>query len=646
MKDGIIKVGAATPKITVADCQANKKTILTAIQDAADKGVKLLCLPELCITGATCGDLFYHKKLQDSAIAVLFELAEETKDLDLLFAVGLPLAYNGAIYNVGAVVCHGRILGFVPKTGDCGRQFSSSFIPGGEYITVNGYDDGVFGSQILFSCDTMPNCRIAVEVGESLYAPTAPSAVRPCPEATVILHLGAQPYLVGKTEKQRLVFGALSSLYCCAYIHAETGDGESTTDYVFAGENLIAQNGTVSTQATPFENGLTVADIDLDLLCAERQRKDFPTWESRLSCNNGSPSVDLWGASFELGETVTAFSSPLWHLPFIPADKAESDRRCAEILKMQSKGLEKRMRHTHCQRPILGISGGLDSTLALLVTVMTTDALDLPRSSVLTVTMPCFGTTKRTKTNAQIICEALGVTFREIPIADAVRQHLKDLNHPEDVQDVTYENAQARERTQILMDLANMENGMVIGTGDLSELALGFATYNGDHMSMYGVNANIPKTLVRHLVRYYAEHLASDKLKASLLDIIDTPVSPELLPANGEQIVQCTEDIVGPYELHDFFLFYLLRYGFSPAKIFRLACHAFAKIYAPEVILKWQRTFTRRFFNQQFKRSCLPDGVKVGSVGLSPRGDFQMPSDAVSTLWLQEIEQLEQQYKK
>ncbi len=634
MKDGILKVGAATPKITVADCKSNAKEIFLAIRYAQSQGVKILCLPELCITGATCQDLFFQKKLQEEALTTLFRIAEETKDCDLLFAIGLPLSHADALYNVAAIVCHGEILGFVPKTNlspqKDGRQFTSA-PKGSQSLTIQG-KEYPFGTEQCFVCSALPQCKITIEIGEDLSARDTRSSA--FADATLILRLGAQPYLIGSDAYEKNLITAKTSLSHCAYVSAQAGDGESTTDFVFAGANLIAQNGKILAQALPFENGLTIADLDFDLLCAERQRfqTTLPASANRVS--------------FDLEKTNTVFSAPLWHLPFIPADAAESEHRCSMILKMQAKGLEKRMAHTHCQRPILGISGGLDSTLALLVTCLATDALGLPRTSVFTVTMPCFGTTKRTKTNAQILCEELGVTFREIPIARSVSQHLEDLGHAQEVQDVTYENAQARERTQILMDLANMENGMVIGTGDLSELALGFATYNGDHMSMYGVNANIPKTLVRHLVRYYATHLADGKLRSTLLDIIDTPVSPELLPANGEEILQCTEDIVGPYELHDFFLFYLLRYGFSPAKIFRLASHAFTGMYPPEIILKWQKIFTRRFFNQQFKRSCLPDGVKVGTVGLSPRGDFQMPSDAMSTLWLQEIETLEQQFQK
>ena len=579
MKDGFLKAAALSPALRVADCTYNTAQIIQQLREAAGRGVRLAVFPEFCLTGYTCGDLFLQRTLQTGALDALSTLLDETKALDVVTLVGLPLLVHGKLYNCAAVLCHGRILGLVPKTylPNYGEFYEKrQFTPGStevETITVCG-QQVPFGTSLLFRCREMPSFVLGVEICEDLWSALPPSTFHALAGATVIANLSASDETVGKAEYRRALVENQSARLLCGYLYASAGHGESTQDMVFAGHDLIAENGTLLAEAAPFAGG-----------------------------------------------------------------RAE---RCELILKMQADGLAKRLEHAHAKTAVIGISGGLDSCLALLVAVRAMKQLGRPTTDVLAVTMPCFGTTKRTRSNAEILCDELHVSFTEIDIANTVHSHFADIGQDESVLDVTFENGQARVRTLELMDTANRTGGLVVGTGDLSELALGWATYNGAHMSMYGVNAGVPKTLVRHLVRYEADIAATAELKNVLLDILDTPVSPELLPAKDGEIAQKTEDLVGPYELHDFYLYYVLRFGFGPAKIFRLAKAAFAgrAEYPDEVLYKWLRNFYWRFFAQQFKRSCLPDGPKIGSVTLSPRGDWRMPSDAAAALWLAELEQL------
>ena len=632
MNDGFLRVCTATPAIKVADCGHNAAAVIALTKEAAAKGASLVVFPELCLTGYTCGDLFLQQGLLKKASDALLQVAAETAGLDCLTIVGLPLAVGGALYNCAAIVYHGKVLGFVPKTnlpdhGECCE--SRYFTPGMAFQTVNWNKTAVpMGTDLLFACEELPELILGAEICEDLWESAPPSNRLTAMGATVIANLSASCEIIGKADYRRLLVTSQSARTVCAYLYAEAGEGESTTDLVFSGHDLIAENGAILAESTPFTTGILCADIDLQRLLIERRK------------NNTTPALPA--------EHTIFFSLPVKKLellrfvapmPFLPDKEADLDKRCEELFTLQTVGLSKRLQHTFCKTVVIGLSGGLDSTLALLVVVNAFDRLKLDRKGIVAVSMPCFGTTSRTKGNAQILAESLGTTFREIPIADAVNVHLRDIGHDPEQLDVTYENSQARERTQVLMDIANQMGGMVIGTGDLSELALGWATYNGDHMSMYGVNASIPKTLVRHLVKYQASR-ALLPLSDVLLDILDTPVSPELLPPKDGEIAQKTESIVGPYELHDFFLYYILRYGFTPGKIYRLACYALGEKYDPAVILQWMRTFYRRFFSQQFKRSCLPDGPKVGTVGLSPRGDWKMPSDASFALWMEEIEAL------
>lgn len=570
--------------------------------------------------------------LLQGAEQALQRLAADTKMLDCLIVVGLPVACGAALYNCAAVVYHGEILGLVPKTyipnyGEFyeQRHFSAA---GATRTIFIGKKDIPIGDDLLFACRELPCFILGLEICEDLWVTEPPSGRLCAYGATVIANPSASDEVIGKAAYRRQLVTSQSARTISAYLYADAGEGESTTDLVFSGHNFIAENGAVLAESARFSTGLTFADVDLQRLVSERLRTT--TYQEKT------------------GGTVIPFSMPLRTLtlnrkiaplPFVPDDGGDRARRCEEIFSIQSAGLCKRLRHTNSKTAVLGLSGGLDSTLALLVTAHSFDRLGLGRSGILAVSMPCFGTTHRTKTNAQKLAESMGCTFREIPIGDTVSAHLNDIGHDPAVQDATFENAQARERTQVLMDLANQYGGLVVGTGDLSELALGWATYNGDHMSMYGVNASIPKTLVRHLVAFEASR-SEKSLAAVLLDILDTPVSPELLPPKDGEIAQKTEEIVGPYELHDFFLYYMLRFGFSPAKIFRLACLALGERYPREEILRWLKTFYRRFFSQQFKRSCLPDGPKVGTVALSPRGDWRMPSDASAALWRAELETL------
>lgn len=634
MKDGFVKVAAATPAIRVADCAFNAQSAAQSAKDAAKAGARLLVLPELCITGYTCGDLFFQQVLLEGAMAGLSILCRETAALDMVILAGLPVRCNGKLYNCAAVLHRGRVLAYIPKTflpnyGEFyeRRQFTAAFSGVAQALGPDGAPVPM-GTDILFHCRQMPGFVLAAEICEDLWAPCPPSTRHACAGATVIANLSASDETVGKDRYRRELVAGQSARLVCGYLYADAGEGESTTDMVFAGHNLIAENGVLLAQTRRYSNDVAVTELDVDRLTGERRRlTTFPP----LS-DDGYLHIE-----FSLEPRETVLTRPVASLPFIPAGREAREGCCENILQIQSCGLKKRLAHSRAKTAVIGISGGLDSALALLVAVRALDLLERPRTDAVAVTMPCFGTTRRTRGNAEILAERLGVTLRTIDIKGAVDGHFTDIGHDTGLHDVTYENAQARERTQVLMDVANQTGGLVIGTGDLSELALGWATYNGDHMSMYGVNASIPKTLVRHLVSYEADISDDDKLRDVLRDILDTPVSPELLPPEQGEIFQKTEDLVGPYELHDFFLYYLVRWSFPPRKVFRLAQRAFPDCDA-ETILKWLRTFCRRFFQQQFKRSCLPDGPKVGSVSLSPRGDWRMPSDAVAALWLDDLD--------
>lgn len=637
MKDGFITVATATPQVAVADCEANAQAILACINEMAAAHAKVMVLPELCITGYTCSDLFWQTKLLDEAEAALSVIAEESRQVDALIAVGMPLRVAGKLLNVAAILCRGKVLGFVPKVNLPAynefyetRHFASGSADMGT-VQFCGEEIPV-GTNLLFSCENVVDLCVAAELCEDLWVPNPPSVQHALAGASVICNLSASDEMVGKGSYRRDLVAGQSARLVCAYLYATAGEGESTTDLVFGGQNLIAENGTVLAESTTFENEINVATIDVQRLASERRRMStFPAAESK----------EYREISFALAEEETKLARFFDADPFVPSNADQLSDRCEEILNIQALGLKKRLAHTHAKSAVVGISGGLDSTLALLVTARAFDMLGLPRKGIVAVTMPGFGTTDRTYNNAVAMIKSLGATFKEVPIVKAVMQHFADIDHDASIHDVTYENSQARERTQILMDIANQANGFVIGTGDLSELALGWATYNGDHMSMYAVNASVPKTLVRHLVCHYADTSADEALAGVLYDVLDTPVSPELLPPEDGAISQKTEDLVGPYELHDFFLYQMLRMCFPPAKIYRVAKEAFAGRYSNETILKWLRTFYWRFFSQQFKRSCLPDGPKVGSVAVSPRGDLRMPSDACVSAWIKEVETLQ-----
>ena len=640
MRDGFIKVAAGTPKIRVADCRYNAEQIFTMMREADKQGVKVLCLPELCLTGYTCGDLFLQDTLLCGAEEGLQTILEATRNLDMVTVLGLPVRckWDNKLYNCAAVIQSGEILGLVPKTylPNYGEFYEQRWFASGAGVetSVDLCGETVdMDAAGLFACETVPNLVLGVEICEDLWATEPPSARLARGGATVILNLSASNELVGKSGYRRTLVVGQSGRLVCGYVYADAGEGESTTDLVFTGHNMIAENGALLAERR-FATGLTISEIDVDRLAYERRR---------MTTFNGQRQADLWRASFSLPLEETRLTRAVSPAPFVPADAEDRAERCNEILKIAALGLKKRLEHTGARTAVVGLSGGLDSTLAILITAVAMKLLDRPASDIIAVTMPCFGTTDRTRDNAVELAERLGATLKRIDIGSAVKVHFKDIGQSMEDHSVTFENGQARERTQVLMDIANQNGGLVIGTGDLSELALGWATYNGDHMSMYGVNAGIPKTLVRHLVAFVSDDKGSEdpRLSAVLDDILDTPVSPELLPAIEGKISQKTEDLVGPYELHDFFLYYAIRWGFPPRKVFRLAEHALGRTYDRATILKWLNSFYRRFFTQQFKRSCLPDGPKVGSVTLSPRGDWRMPSDAVAALWLEELEGLE-----
>ncbi len=634
MFDGFVSVATRAPRVRVADVGSNLEACVAAAREAAGQGAKVVVLSQLCLTGCTCGDLFGQDILLDVAEEAVLSFAQQTEDLDALLLVGAPLRVVGKLYNCAIAVCHGELLGIVPQQA---VDAVGPFQPGPEEVSLVPFGEDYvlpFGANQLFACDSLPELVVAVELGADLLVPCAPSVAHALAGATLIANLAAAPEIVGKAARDRALVTLQSAQLLCAYASASAGAGESTTDGVYAGQCLIAEAGTLLAQAEPFGAQAALTQVDVDLLASERRRQD-----------SFAPADDAadgyWVSDFDLELEECHLTREVDPHPFTPQDPAERAERCEAILNIQAHGLAERMGAIGSKRAVIGISGGLDSTLALLVTARAFDLLGLERSGILAITMPGFGTTDRTHNNAWQLSESLGAEVREIAIGASVRQHFADIGHDETVRNAAYENAQARERTQILMDVANDIGGLVVGTGDLSELALGWATYNGDHMSMYGVNGGVPKTLVRHLVRHVANTCGDEREAQVLLDVLDTPVSPELLPANEDgTIAQQTEDLVGPYELHDFFVYQMLRYGMRPRKVLRLACEAFAGSYDEQTILKWLRVFYRRFFSQQFKRSCSPDGPAIGSVGLSPRTALRMPSDASSRLWLAELEEL------
>jgi len=634
MNYGFVKVAAATPKIKVGDCEYNAKEICRLIDKVHRKGAKLVVFPELCITGYTCGDLFWQSLMLRQAKEQLLRIKEYTANKDIVAIVGLPMEFEGKLYNAAAVIYGGSILGIIPKTHlpNYSEFYEARHFTTGREVSgeIELMDEAIpFGTELLFKAVNLDGFCLSVEICEDLWVPSPPSVSHAMAGATIIANLSASDEVTGKDIYRKNLIIGQSARLVCGYIYADAGEGESSTDFVYAAHNLIVENGTVLKESKRFQNETVYADLDLDRLMNERRR--MTTFE--VCDESGYDTIE-----FEFEEVDNFLERKFDSAPFVPSDKADREKRCEEILSIQSMGLKKRLEHTGVETTVLGISGGLDSTLALLVTVRAFDALNIPRENIIAVTMPGFGTTDRTYSNALKLVSQLGANLREISISKAVYQHFDDIGHDKTTKDITYENAQARQRTYILMNIANQKNGLVIGTGDMSELALGWATYNGDHMSMYGVNASVPKTLVRHLVQNYADTCKDQKLTKILLDILDTPVSPELLPPNADGMIsQKTEDLVGPYELHDFFLYYILRFGYEPKKILIMAEKAFEKAYEKETILKWLKIFYRRFFSQQFKRSCLPDGPKVGSVAVSPRGDLRMPSDASARAWLDEL---------
>lgn len=642
MKHGYIRTAAMTPVIKVADCEYNTDRIIELASEAYKHDVRLTVFPEMCITGYTCNDLFLQEELIEAAKTSLIKIAEASASWKgMLLFVGLPYEIDCKLYNAAAAVFDGRILGLVTKKNlpDYGefyerRQFTPGFDKT-QYTQIDGYQVPV-GANILFRCSNMPELVVGAEICEDLWVPQPPSIQHAMNGATVIVNCSASNETVGKRQYRMELVKGQSARLVCAYVYSSAGEGESTQDIVFGGADIICENGSVLAVSKLFSNESVYADIDLRKIKSERRR---------MSTYKTQKDSDYTYVDFATDYVELNLIRHYEKTPFVPADKNKKQERCEEILNIQTFGLKKRLVHTSAKSAVIGLSGGLDSTLALLVTVRAFDACGIDRSGIVCVTMPCFGTTDRTYNNAVMLAKRLGCTLREINIKESVSMHFKDIGHDEAVKDVTYENGQARERTQILMDIANQTGGLVIGTGDMSELALGWATYNGDHMSMYGVNASVPKTLVRHLVGYYADTCDDDKLSEVLLDVLDTPVSPELLPPSEDgTIAQKTEDLVGPYELHDFFMYHMLRFGVSPDKLFRIARQTFNDTYDDYTIYKWLRTFTWRFFAQQFKRSCLPDGPKVGTVAVSPRGDLRMPSDASSALWMSELDKIKSEY--
>ncbi|MCI9121924.1 MAG: NAD(+) synthase [Oscillibacter sp.] len=635
MKDGFIAVACGAPKLRLADCAYNAEQTFTMMRSAENAGVKVLVLPELGLTGYTCGDLFYQEALLREAEEALKTVLTATRNLEVVTAVGLPLRVKNKLYNCAAIIQRGRILGVVPKThlpnyGEfCEKRWFASAPE--EPVTLDLCGQVVFLASQIFECENIPGLTLGFEICEDLWSPESPSVKLAQAGATIIGNLSASNDVVGKDAYRRQLVTMQSAKLLCGYVYASAGAGESTSDLVFGAHQLIAENGTLLAERR-FEGGLLISEIDVQRLACERRRTQA------LAAEADSGPQDY--SSFSLTEGKTKLTRCISPMPFVPEGKEDRDTRCREILLLASLGLKRRLEHTGAKTAVVGLSGGLDSTLAVLITGLAMKMMDRSLTDIIAVTMPCFGTTDRTRNNAVLLAEQMGATLRTVDLSQSVRSHFRDIGQDPENRDVTYENAQARERTQVLMDIANQSGGLVIGTGDLSELALGWCTYNGDHMSMYGVNASIPKTLVRHLVGYLSRDGEEPELHDVLEDILDTPVSPELLPAVQGSISQRTEDLVGPYELHDFFLYYVLRWGFTPGKVYRLAQAALGRKYSRDIILKWLKTFYRRFFSQQFKRNCLPDGPKVGTVSLSPRGDWRMPSDAAADLWMAELETL------
>ena len=637
MKYGFVKVAAATPHIRVADTQFNTQQIVEQISLAVKEGAELVVFPELCVCGYTCGDLFGQDVLLNGCVAALKTIAQSTKDSNILVFVGVPYKTDGVLYNCAAVVNRGKVLALIPKRhlpnyAEFYEKRNFQPYKGENRTVVFDGEEIPFGNKIVLRSEKDADFTVAAELCEDLWVPAPPSVSHALMGANIIVNLSASDETGGKAEYRRLIVGTQSGKTVSGYVYADAGEGESTTDMVFSGHNMICENGTLLAECRPFEDkGILYAEIDVHKLAFERRRINTFYDTSSLSGYAFVPfrAEGNW-------EKLTRVPA---RLPFVPQGEQALGERAELILSIQAAGLKKRLEHTCAQSAVLGISGGLDSALALLVTVRAFDALKKERKDILAVTMPCFGTTKKTKDNALRLMHELGVTCRTVPIGDAVMQHFKDIGHDEKVRNAAYENAQARMRTMVLMDLANDHNGLVIGTGDLSELALGWATYNGDHMSMYAVNGSVPKTLVKFLIGYEAKRLGGEAGSA-LTDILNTEISPELLPPENGKIAQKTEELVGPYELHDYYLYYAVRWGFSPAKVFYLAKQTFAGVYEESVLKKWLVNFYKRFFSQQFKRSCLPDGAKVGSVSLSPRGDWRMPSDASVRLWMDELEKL------
>ena len=654
MNDGFVKVAAVTPDIKVANVEFNKQEICKGIKEASDNGAKIIVFPELCITGYTCGDLFAQELLIQQAKIALTEIIKFTSDIDALIFIGLPFAHKGKLYNVVAILNKGNALGFATKTYLPNyrdmyemRYFSPGPKPGPEYIGHVEYIQNTewnigpmpFGPHILVHATQMSDLIVSVEVCEDLWAPIPPGVYAATEGATVIVNCSASNDTMGKYQMRQDLMRAHSSRLICGYIYANAGGGESTTDSVFGGHNLIIENGQVLAEANEFENGIIYSDLDIKRLTGERQKNTTFRMEKKPG---------FWAFPFDVSLESQKLDRKFSKTPFVPEDDKKLERSCMEALQIQALGLKKRLEHTGAQTAVIGVSGGLDSTLALLVVNKAFELLGKDKKEIIAVTMPGFGTTKRTYENGLALCKSLGVTVEEISIEKAVLQHFDDINHDSNVHDTTYENAQARERTQILMDLANQRNGLVIGTGSMSELALGWATYNGDHMSMYGVNGGVPKTLIKHLIQYEVARLTKkagkglpiDELSEVVESILETPISPELLPTTEDSSTQKTEDVVGPYRLHDFFLYYMLKYNYSPSKIYRIAVDTFEDEVDKETLLKWLRVFYTRFFSQQFKRSCMPDGPAVCAVSLSPRAAFKMPSDACADLWLKDLEDL------
>ena len=634
MKDGFVKIAAGVPEIALGDCMLNAERIISMSHEMSAAGVKLAVFTELGITGYTLEDIFLQQTLLKAAEKALSQIIAETAELDMLIAVGVPVPVGCSLYNCAAFINRGRLLALIPKTHIPmysefyeGRRFTPAPENG---FSINYAGQNVFLGQGMLRCSGMPELIVAAEICEDAWVPCPPSVGLAQAGANVIFNLSCSNELIGKSEYRRSIIRGLSGSLICAYAYCSAGDGESTTDLVFSGHCMICENASMLAQQRWNTGSFITADIDIQRIDADRRR---------MTTFTAVPSDKYKIISeFSLDVTETMLERSFSPTPFVPSDKANLEERCREIIHIQSSGLQRRLKGTHSKCAVIGLSGGLDSTLAYLVTVDAFKALGKPLENIAAVTMPCFGTTSRTKSNAQKMAEAIGTSFKEIDIHAAVQQHFSDIGHDGVTTDVTYENSQARIRTLILMNTANKLGGLVIGTGDLSELALGWATYNGDHMSMYGVNAGVPKTLVRYLVGYFAS-ASEEPLKSVLYDVLDTPVSPELLPPeeNGE-IAQRTEDIVGPYELHDFFMYYIMRFGFPPHKIYRIALRTFEGKYSPEIIKKWLVNFVRRFFTQQFKRSCLPDGPKVGSTAISPRGDWRMPSDMLYAEWMRDAE--------